>query len=67
MSGFAGSVLSCVEREKLEEELTEVRTRGRNLTRLRQLTAFERTAWAERERAAQMRLRNHEVEHGCER
>ena len=67
MRGFSSSVLSCQERERLEEELTEVRTRGRNLTRLRHLTPFERTALEERERAAQARLRSHEVEHGCER
>jgi hypothetical protein len=28
MRGFSSSVLSCVERERLEEELHEVRTRG---------------------------------------
>jgi hypothetical protein len=67
MSGFASSVLSCLERERLEEELTEVRTRGRNLSRLRRLTSFERTALEEREQAAQARLRIHEMEHGCER
>jgi len=31
MHGFASNVLSCQERERLEEELFEVRTRGRNL------------------------------------
>jgi len=67
MSGFASNVLSCLEREKLEEELLEVRIRGRNLSRLRRLTAFERAALEEREQAARARLRNHEVEHGCER
>ena len=67
MRGFTSSVLSCLERERLEEELTEVRTRGRNLSRLRPLTRLERAALEEREQAAQARLRNHEVEHGCER
>ena len=38
MHGFSSSVLSCLERERLEEDLSEARTRGRNLSRLRQLT-----------------------------
>ena len=67
MRSFASSVLSCLERERLEEELTEVRTRGRNLSRLRHLTPFERAALDEREQEAQTRLRNHEMEHGCGR
>jgi len=67
MSGFASSVLSCLERERLEEELFEARMRGRNLSRLRRLTAFERAALEERERTARARLRDHEMEHGCER
>jgi hypothetical protein len=67
MHGFASNVLSCQERERLEEELFEARTRGRNLSRLRRLTPFERAALEEREQAAQTRLRNHEMEHGCER
>ena len=64
MSGFASNVLSCLEREKLEEELDEVRMRGRNLSRLRRLTAFERVALEKQEQAARARLRNHEMEHG---
>jgi hypothetical protein len=67
MSGFASSVLSCLERERLEEELFEIRVRGRNLSRLRHLTALERAALEEREQTARARLRNHEMEHGCER
>ena len=67
MHGFASSVLSCLERERLEEDLTEARTRGRNLSRLRRLTPFERAALEKREQAAQARLRDHEVEHGCGR
>ena len=66
MRGFASSVLSCQERERLEEELFEERMRGRNLSRLRPLAQWERKALEEREQAAQRRLRNHEVEHGCE-
>ena len=67
MSGFASSVLSCQERERLEEELVEVRTRGRNLTRLRHLTTLERATLEEREQAAQARLADHEMAHGCSR
>ena len=67
MRGFSSSVLSCLERERLEEELSEARTRGRNLTRLRQLTSPERVALEVREQAAQTRLRDHDAEHGCQR
>jgi hypothetical protein len=44
MEGFASNVLSCQERERLEEELFEARTRGRNLSRLRHLSYRERVA-----------------------
>ena len=67
MSGFSSSVLSCVERERLAEELSEARTRGRNLSRLRQLTHRERVALDEREKTAQTQLTDHEAEHGCQR
>jgi len=67
MRGFSSSVLSCVERERLEEELSEARIRGRNLSRLRQLTHRERMALDEREQAAQTRLTDHHAEHGCQR
>ena len=60
-------LLLCGERQRLEEELVESRTRGRNLSRLRQLTPPERAAWEQRERAAQARLRDHETQHGCQR
>ena len=53
MRGFSSSVLSCLERERLEEEFFEARTRGRNLSRLRQLTHRERMALDEREQTAQ--------------
>jgi hypothetical protein len=66
MRGFSNNVLSCLERERLEEELSEARTRGRNLSRLRQLTHRERMALDEREQTAQARLRDHDVEHGCQ-
>ena len=67
MSGFASSVLSCLERERLEEELFEIRMRGRNLSRLRHLAPFERSVLEERERAARARLADHEMAHGCSR
>jgi hypothetical protein len=67
MRGFSNNVLSCLERERLEEELSEARNRGRTLSRLRQLTYRERVALDERERTAQARLRDHDAEHGCQR
>jgi hypothetical protein len=67
MRGFSSSVLSCLERERLEEELSEARTRGRNVSRLRHLTLPERRVLEEREQAAQTRLRDHDAEHGCQR
>ncbi len=67
MRGFSNNVLSCLERERLERELSEARIRGRNLSRLRQLTHRERVALDEREQTAQTRLRDHDSEHGCQR
>jgi hypothetical protein len=67
MRGFSNGVLSCLERERLEEELSEARNRGRNLSRLRQLTHQERVVLDEREQTAQTRLRDHDTEHGCQR
>jgi hypothetical protein len=67
MRGFASDVLSCQERERLEGEFFEARTRGRNLSRLRHLTYRERAALDEREEAARARLAEHEVAHGCGR
>ena len=67
MCGFSSSVLSCLERERLEEEFSEARIRGRNLSRLRQLTHRERLALDRREQMAQTRLRDHDAEHGCQR
>ena len=67
MSGYSSSVLSCLERERLEEELSEARNRGRNLSRLRNLSHQERVALDEREQTAQTRLRDHDAEHGCQR
>ena len=67
MRGFSNGVLSCLERERLEEELSEARDRGRYLSRLRQLTHQERVALDEREQTAQTQLRDHDAEHGCQR
>jgi len=61
------AVLSCVEREKLEFELLEVRTRGQYLTRLRSLSRKEQSEWDRREREAMARLTDHDLEHGCSR
>lgn len=60
-------VLSCIEHERLESELLELRTRGQYVTRLRQLSREERAEWDRRERAALARLVDHELEHGCSR
>ena len=67
MRDFSNNVLSCLERERLADELSEARTRGRNLSRLRQLTRPERVALDQRETAAQARLSDHDAEHGCQR
>jgi len=67
MRDDSNGVPSCLERERLEEELSEARSRGRNLSQLRNLTPLERTALEGREQAAQTRLRDHDAEHGCQR
>jgi hypothetical protein len=60
-------VLSCVEHERLEFELREVRTRGQYLTRLRSISREERAEWNRREQRALASLVDHELEHGCNR
>jgi hypothetical protein len=65
MSDLRIRVLSCVEHERLEFELLELRTRGQYLTRLRGLTRQEQAEWDRRERAALSRLVDHQLEHGC--
>ena len=45
MRGFLSNVLSCLERERLEEELSEARIRARNLSRLRRLTRPNGRRW----------------------
>ena len=60
-------VLCCIEHERLEFELLEVRTRGQYLIRLRRLSRHEQDEWDRRERSALARLVDHELEHGCGR
>jgi hypothetical protein len=67
MRDLSNGVLSCREREKLEEEFTEVRTRGQHLSRLRRLTPPEQAVLDQREQTALTRLRDHDAEHGCQR
>jgi hypothetical protein len=67
MRALSNIVLSCLERDRLESELSEARTRGRNLSRLRHLTPSELAALDQRERTAHARLRDHDAEHGCQR
>ena len=43
------AVLSCIEHERLEFELIEVRTRGQYLTRLRRRSREEQADWDRRE------------------
>lgn len=61
------NVLSCVEHERLEFELLEVRTRGQYLTRLRSISREEQAEWDRREQRALASLVDHELEHGCNR
>ena len=65
MSSTRIAVLSCIEHERLEFELIEVRTRGQYLTRLRSLSREEQSEWDRRERAALARLVDHDLEHRC--
>jgi len=59
--------LSCLERERLEEELTEARSGDGTFPGLRNLTPFERAAFEGREQAAQTRLKTTMRSHGCQR
>jgi hypothetical protein len=65
MAGLWTGIPSCAEHERLEFELLELRTRGQYLVRLRDLTRLEQSEWDRRERAALLRLLDHEREHGC--
>jgi hypothetical protein len=59
------AVLSCIEHERLEFELIEVRTRGQYLTRLRRLSREEQADRDRQEQQALSSLVDHELEHGC--
>jgi hypothetical protein len=59
------SVLPCIERERLEFELIEIRTRGRYLTRLRSISRLEQAEWDRRESKALAELVDHDLAHGC--
>jgi len=59
MTDLRSSVLTCVEHERLEFDLLELRARGQYLVRLRGLSR--------QEQAALSRLVDHELEHGCGR
>ena len=61
------AVLNCIERERLEFELLEVRTRSQYLSRLRSLSREEQSQWDRRERDAMARLDGHDDEHRCSR
>jgi len=67
MRALSNIVLSCVERDRLESELSEARIRVRNLSRLRHLTPPELAVLDQREYTAHARLRDHDAEHGCQR
>ena len=67
MSATRIAVLTCIEHERLEFELIEVRTRGQYLTRLRSLSRYEQAEWDRRESKALAELVDHELEHGCNR
>jgi hypothetical protein len=61
------AVLCCIERERLEFEWLEIRTRGQYLKRLRGLSRPEEAEWDRREQTAFSRLADHDLEHGCSR
>jgi hypothetical protein len=67
MAGFEFIVLTCIEHERLEFELRELRTRGQYLTRLRRVSRQEQAELDRREQSALSRLVDHEREHGCSR
>jgi hypothetical protein len=67
MSDLRTTVLTCIEHERLEFELLELRTRGQYVSRLRRLSREDQAEWDRREQAALARLVDHELEHGCSR
>jgi hypothetical protein len=56
MHAFSPTGLSCQERERLLDTLDEAESRGRNLSRLRRLTASEQAFLDRREQAAEAQL-----------
>jgi hypothetical protein len=64
---LVSSIRSCIEHERLEFKLIEVRMPGQYLTRLRSLSPQECAKWDRRERAALANLVDHDMEHGCSR
>jgi hypothetical protein len=67
MTDLQSGVLCCIERERLEFDWLEVRTRQQYLARLRRLSQAEQAEWDRREQAALARLTDHDLEHGCSR
>ena len=67
MTSFRIDVRSCIEHERLEFELLEVRTRGQYLKRLRGIPPLEQAEWDRQEGAALSRLVDHDLENGCSR
>ena len=65
MTELQNAVLCCIERERLEFEWLEVRTRGQYVRRLRRLSRAEQAEWDRREQEALGRLADHDLEHGC--
>jgi len=66
MHAFSSTGLSCQERERLVDTVGEAQSRGRNLSRLRCLTASEQAFLDRREQAAEAQLKAHELQHRCQ-
>lgn len=66
MHAFSPTGLSCQERERLVETLGKAQSQGRNLSRLRRLTASEQAYLDRREQAAEARLKAHDPQHRCQ-
>jgi len=65
MDEFRSSVPGCIEHERLEFDLLELRTLGQYLLRLGGLTRQEQAEWDHWERAALAQLVDHDLEHGA--
>jgi hypothetical protein len=66
MHAFSPTGVSCQERERLVDTLSEARSRGRNLSRLRRLTTSEQGFLDRREQAAEAQLKTHDLQHRCQ-